>query len=280
MLWPASLILIALLRLAGTAAAAAASAASSGGRSSRRRPPAALIAVGRARLRLVHTTSIRWRSCLAAGTIVLVLARTALTFGENTRLLERSRTESLTDCADRHRQPPQARRSTSTRISAARASDEPHLLVVFDLNGFKGYNDSFGHPAGDALLARLAGKLKDCRRAGRRRVPHGRRRVLRADPRLGDAAAPRSLRRSTRRARASSSRARSEPSRCRTRRPTRARRSASPTSGSTRTRTGCLPRARARTSCCCGRSPSANPACAPTSRVWPGSPSPSAANSA
>ena len=33
------------------------------------------------------------------------------------------------------------------------------MLVLFDLNGFKTYNDTFGHPAGDALLARLAGKL-------------------------------------------------------------------------------------------------------------------------
>ena len=30
---------------------------------------------------------------------------------------------------------------------------------MFDLNGFKGYNDSFGHPAGDALLARLGARL-------------------------------------------------------------------------------------------------------------------------
>jgi diguanylate cyclase (GGDEF)-like protein len=37
--------------------------------------------------------------------------------------------------------------------------DRPRLLMVFDLNGFKGYNDTFGHPAGDALLARLATKL-------------------------------------------------------------------------------------------------------------------------
>jgi PAS domain S-box-containing protein/diguanylate cyclase (GGDEF)-like protein len=37
--------------------------------------------------------------------------------------------------------------------------EESHLFVVFDLNGFKHYNDTFGHPAGDALLARLGAKL-------------------------------------------------------------------------------------------------------------------------
>jgi Diguanylate cyclase, GGDEF domain len=33
---------------------------------------------------------------------------------------------------------------------------EPLRLMLFDLNGFKAYNDTFGHPAGDALLVRLA----------------------------------------------------------------------------------------------------------------------------
>jgi diguanylate cyclase (GGDEF)-like protein len=34
-----------------------------------------------------------------------------------------------------------------------------HLLALFDLDGFKNYNDNFGHPAGDALLARLGRRL-------------------------------------------------------------------------------------------------------------------------
>jgi two-component system, cell cycle response regulator len=35
----------------------------------------------------------------------------------------------------------------------------PLLLMLFDLDGFKSYNDTFGHPAGDALLAHLGVKL-------------------------------------------------------------------------------------------------------------------------
>jgi diguanylate cyclase (GGDEF)-like protein len=33
------------------------------------------------------------------------------------------------------------------------------LLVMFDLDGFKQYNDTFGHAAGDSLLQRLGGRL-------------------------------------------------------------------------------------------------------------------------
>jgi two-component system, cell cycle response regulator len=33
------------------------------------------------------------------------------------------------------------------------------LLTMFDLNGFKNYNDSFGHLPGDALLLRLGAAL-------------------------------------------------------------------------------------------------------------------------
>ena len=46
--------------------------------------------------------------------------------------------------------------------------EDPHLLVFFDLDGFKAYNDSFGHQEGDLLLRRLSRKL--CEAVERRGV--------------------------------------------------------------------------------------------------------------
>ena len=47
------------------------------------------------------------------------------------------------------------------RVCQRASEDEPAFLWFFDLNGFKRYNDSFGHVAGDALLARLGARLSE-----------------------------------------------------------------------------------------------------------------------
>ena len=44
-------------------------------------------------------------------------------------------------------------------LAAEATEDCPLMLIVLDLNGFKRYNDTYGHPAGDALLTRLGKKL-------------------------------------------------------------------------------------------------------------------------
>jgi diguanylate cyclase (GGDEF)-like protein len=54
------------------------------------------------------------------------------------------------------------RRALARELDAAlpHAGDgQPLVLVLFDLDGFKHYNDTFGHPAGDALLVRLGRSL-------------------------------------------------------------------------------------------------------------------------
>ena len=55
------------------------------------------------------------------------------------------------------------------------SAEAPVVLTMFDLNGFKNYNDSFGHLAGDALLLRLGTSLSDAAEAfgGRAYRPGG-----------------------------------------------------------------------------------------------------------
>jgi two-component system cell cycle response regulator len=45
------------------------------------------------------------------------------------------------------------------RRLAGLGREEKVAVGIFDLDGFKAYNDTFGHPAGDALLARLGSRL-------------------------------------------------------------------------------------------------------------------------
>jgi diguanylate cyclase (GGDEF)-like protein len=90
---------------------------------------------------------------LTAATLVAIVARIFLTFGQNRRLVMELETDSLTGLANRGKLLFDLDRFYS-------GSDQtPHLLAILDLDGFKAYNDAFGHPAGDSLLIRLGHQL-------------------------------------------------------------------------------------------------------------------------
>jgi two-component system cell cycle response regulator len=93
---------------------------------------------------------------LAGAAIIAVIARMAITFVENMQMIADSRKEARTDVVTGLGN----RRKLFDDLGAALQNlDADLVLVLYDLNGFKLYNDSFGHLAGDALLARLGENL-------------------------------------------------------------------------------------------------------------------------
>ena len=94
-------------------------------------------------------TTLLW-----SATMLAVIARLALSLRENKRLLEQVRTDQLTGLGSH------GRLQVDLAARCARAAEDPFTVMLLDLNGFKRYNDTFGHPAGDAILARLGGQLQ------------------------------------------------------------------------------------------------------------------------
>jgi two-component system, cell cycle response regulator len=95
---------------------------------------------------------------LAAAALGLVLTRMALALAENRALLGVSRAEATTDALTGLGNRRKLKEDLSNTIGDISA-ENPFALVILDLNGFKTYNDSFGHAAGDMLLARLGASL-------------------------------------------------------------------------------------------------------------------------
>jgi diguanylate cyclase (GGDEF)-like protein len=86
----------------------------------------------------------------------VIFVRLTVSVRENRDLFEQARRDPLTALLNRGA----LQVDLPARIAAASAR-KPVFLVMFDLNGFKRFNDSFGHPAGDELLADLGRRLRD-----------------------------------------------------------------------------------------------------------------------
>jgi two-component system, cell cycle response regulator len=99
-----------------------------------------------------HASSLT--TVLWTATMIAVIARLAISVRENKRLLELVRTDQLTGLGN------QGRMQVDLASRCQQATEEPLTLLLLDLNGFKRYNDTFGHPAGDEMLARLGGRLR------------------------------------------------------------------------------------------------------------------------
>ncbi len=105
-----------------------------------------------------HFTRLDTAAVLLAGaTLALVLVRLALTFSEYIAAIAHSRREAVSDPLTGLGN----RRALAAELDRALHPEDGgrHALAVYDLDGFKGYNDTFGHPAGDALLVRCAQAL-------------------------------------------------------------------------------------------------------------------------
>jgi diguanylate cyclase (GGDEF)-like protein len=96
---------------------------------------------------------------LATLSLLVIMARLLLTWRENAALLRASQEEALTDALTGLAN----RRALAAELERRMAMGEqraPYVLALFDLDGFKHYNDTFGHPTGDALLQRLGRNLE------------------------------------------------------------------------------------------------------------------------
>jgi diguanylate cyclase (GGDEF)-like protein len=96
-----------------------------------------------------------WSVALVVVALTLLVFAAISFLAQHRVLVATSMTDALTGIPNRRQLKVDLERGLKEASPAS-----PLLLMLFDLNGFKSYNDSFGHPAGDALLVRLATALE------------------------------------------------------------------------------------------------------------------------
>jgi diguanylate cyclase (GGDEF)-like protein len=92
-------------------------------------------------------TTLLW-----SATMLSVIGRLVISLRDNKRLLEQVRTDRLTGLGS------QARMQMDLELRE-RTPGRPLTVLLLDLNGFKRYNDTHGHPAGDKMLGTLGEQL-------------------------------------------------------------------------------------------------------------------------
>jgi diguanylate cyclase (GGDEF)-like protein len=104
------------------------------------------------------TDAARSREVALVGTvaaIVFLLLGFSITLLYSVRARRRSHVDATTDALTGLGN----RRKLFADMQGPLGGGEMFAVGIFDLDGFKAYNDRFGHPAGDALLARLGERL-------------------------------------------------------------------------------------------------------------------------
>ena len=136
---------------------------------SRRRGAEAWLFVPTGFFSLIAIGILAWDHFDPVGTIALILALGAalaticqlgLAFVENLRLIERAEKAATSDVVTGL---PNRRKLVEDleRACADARDGRERLLGVFDLNNFKSVNDTYGHAAGDELLARFGRRLTE-----------------------------------------------------------------------------------------------------------------------
>jgi diguanylate cyclase (GGDEF)-like protein len=96
-----------------------------------------------------------WSVALVVAALALLVFAAISFLAQHRLLVATSMSDALTGIPNRR----QLKADLEQGLKEASPA-KPLLLMLFDLNGFKAYNDTFGHPAGDALLIRLAKALE------------------------------------------------------------------------------------------------------------------------